>query len=185
MHLYFDKLGILKTIIPHGEIPRQGSTLNIYVCFDEDFFETEEEQNKHNVNIDLILPNNEVVTKNMVPVKPAYMSLFMPVSSSEVTYDFIPGVEYLTYHFAFEPEQATPIAGRVIANVSIVNTEDDTQNTEHFGRAEIFVEKTFGNAKLIVNEASLHYKNLTKQINQLQAQIKELKTIIEKNGRNN
>lgn len=173
MYLYFDKLGVLKTIIPHGEIPRQGSTLNLYVCFDEDFFETEEEQNKHNVNVDLILPNNEIGTKNMLPQDGwPKLKMFMPVSSSEVTYDFVPGVEYLTYHFSFTPEEATALAGKVIANISVVEIiekengklEDDTI---YFGRAEIFVEKTFGNAKLTVNEASLHYKNLTKQINKL------------------
>lgn len=173
MYLYFDKLGVLKTIIPHGEIPRQGSTLNLYVCFDEDFFETEEEQNKHNVNIDLILPNNEIGTKKMLPQDGwPKLKMFLPVSSSEVTYDFVPGVEYLTYHFSFTPEEATALAGKVIANISIVEIiekkdgklEDDTV---YFGRAEIFVEKTFGNAKLTVNEASLHYKNLTKQINHL------------------
>ena len=171
MYLYFDKLGVLKTIIPHGEIPRQGSTLNIYVCFDEDFFENLEEQQKHQVNVDLTLPNNETGTKNMITVSDPKLKLFMPVSSSEVTYDFIPGVEYLTYHFKFEPEQSTIFAGRVIANVSVVNLEEDNENTVHFGRAEIFVEKTFGDAKLVVNEASLHYKNLVKQINQLNTEM--------------
>ena len=179
MYLYFDKLGVLKTIIPHGEIPRQGSTLNLYVCFDEDFFESKAEQDKHSVNIDLILPNNEVGTKNMVPTSKPYLKTFLPVSSSEVTYDFIPGVDYLTYHFSFTPEQATAFAGKVIANISIVEIiekedgklEDDTI---YFGRAEIFVEKTFGNAKLTVNEASLHYKNLTNQINKINEKIANL-----------
>ena len=172
MYLYFDKLGVLKTVIPHGEIPRQGSTLNIYVCLDDDFFESDDDRANHNVNIDLILPNNEVGTKNMLP-QPGWpkLKMFMPVSSSEITYDFVPGVEYLTYHFKFEPEQSTAIAGRVIANISIVNIENDDENIEYFGRTEIFVEKTFGSAKVVVNEASLHYKNLVKQINQLNSKI--------------
>jgi len=39
MYLYFDKKGILKTKIDHGEPARQGNDLNITVCLDPDFFQ--------------------------------------------------------------------------------------------------------------------------------------------------
>ena len=175
MYLYFNKEGKLTTAIPHGEKVRQGGYLNITVCLDDDFFL--EKGDGWTCNIELSFPNGKLGTI-MLSSLPVRNGVFEKVSDSEVTYDLVDGRSYLMYDFKFAPEQATMEAGKIDALVSIVKTQADLTNPgtartvyetdlEYFGRAEIYVEKTFGFNKRIIDESSLHYKNLMKNINNL------------------
>ncbi|WP_281512130.1 hypothetical protein [Mammaliicoccus vitulinus] len=179
MYLYFNKEGILTTIIPHGEPIRQGSYLNIYVCLDEDFFEDEYSRNNSTINIDLILPNGKMGTTKMVPINnPIEPEQFTKTKDSEITYDLVPNRLYWTYHFRWTPEQSTIYAGKLIANISILKYVNSiNEDIQYFGNADLYVEKTFGTSKRVIDEASLHYKNLLDQINLLNINKAEQKAL--------
>ena len=183
MYLYFNKLGTLTTSIPHGEIPRQGSTLNLYVCLDSDFFETEEQRKKSVVNIDLILPNDEIGTRKWVTVEDARLLPFRKKTNNETIGDFVDGGYYWTYHFKFDAQGSTIYAGKLNAAVSIREIEsgsfDESLDLEeieelevkYFGVADIIVEKTFGKASFNDNISQSHYSNISKQINALVSRV--------------
>lgn len=116
MYVYYNKEGKLKTIIPHGAPVRQGDDLDLYVCFDADYFD-DKPYIDWVLNVDLILPNGNRGTTNAVPVDyPASPEVFHKTHDSEITYDLVEGRSYWTYHFHFEPEQATIFAGKLIGN---------------------------------------------------------------------
>lgn len=177
MYLYFNKEGILSTIIPHGETVRQGSYLNIYVLLDDDFFvDRGESIEQYSVNVELAFPNNTIGTVSTIPVNEPKLLPFEKLDDSEITYELIDGAQYWTYHFRFTPNQATLYAGKIFAMVSVMQTElTDPDNIEsaiekdllYYGKADIYVEKVFGIARRMVDESQLHYKNLVIQLNEL------------------
>ena len=177
MYLYFNKEGILSTIIPHGETVRQGSYLNIYVLLDDDFFvDRGESIEQYSVNVELAFPNNTIGTVSTIPVNEPKLLPFEKLDDSEITYELIDGAQYWTYHFRFTPNQATLYAGKIFAMVSVMQTElIDPDNIEsaiekdllYYGKADIYVEKVFGIARRMVDESQLHYKNLVIQLNEL------------------
>lgn len=177
MYLYFNKEGILSTIIPHGETVRQGSYLNIYVLLDDDFFvDRGDSIEQYSVNVELAFPNNTIGTVSTIPVNEPKLLPFEKLDDSEITYELIDGAQYWTYHFRFTPNQATLYAGKIFAMVSVMQTElTDPDNIEsaiekdllYYGKADIYVEKVFGIAKRMVDESQLHYKNLVIQLNEL------------------
>lgn len=187
MYLYFNKKGNLTTAIPHGEKVRQGGYLNLVVCLDSDFFL--EKGDGWTCNVELSFPNGKLGT-TFIADDEARHGIFEKVSDSEVTYDLVDGRDYLMYEFRFAPEQATTEAGKIDALVSIVKTNADLtkQGTakdvyetdlNYFGRAEIYVEKTFGYNKRVIDESSLHYKNLMKNINNLDSRKMNKDQVIE------
>ena len=168
MYLYFNKHGTLTTIIPHGEPVRQGSYLNIYVLLDDDFFSNINGNiNNYNVTVEIVFPDNPSISTNKISsVGGPNLLPFSKTDDSEMTYDLVQGVRYWTYHFRFTPSQATMNAGKINACVSIqkINILDygDVESTIeedllYFGKADIYVEKTFGAAKKIVNEYSYYH----------------------------
>ena len=171
MFLYFNKEGKLTTAIPHGEVPRQGNYLNIYVLLDLDFFDDKgEDYLDWSVNVELAFPDGKLTIPFTQKEGPEQLE-FRKVSDSEVTFDLVDGQEYLTYYFRFSPNQATANAGKIDALVSIQKTINDLTNRgtginieledlSYFGKAEINIEKTFGYAKRIINESGSHFKNL-------------------------
>lgn len=176
MYVYFNNEGVLKTTIPHGEPVRQGSNLNLYICLETDFFTSKNENIEDwTVNVDLILPNEKIGTTKLLTTKVDNIPetiIFQKTNDSEVTYDLKNGKDYLCYEFSFTPETSTVYAGTLIAAISLIKIDmvDGvviSKDTKYFGNANIFVEKTFGYGKRVVDESSLHYQNLVDQINDL------------------
>lgn len=171
MFLYFNKEGKLTTAIPHGEVPRQGNYLNIYVLLDLDFFDDKgEDYLDWALNVELAFPDGKLTIPFTQKEGPEQLE-FRKVSDSEVTFDLVDGQEYLTYYFRFSPNQATANAGKIDALVSMQKTVNDLTNRGtginigledyvYLGKAEINIEKTFGYAKRIINESGSHFKNL-------------------------
>nr|DAO54097.1 MAG TPA: hypothetical protein [Caudoviricetes sp.] len=192
MYVYFNNEGVLKTTIPHGEPVRQGSNLNLYICLEPDFFTSKNENIEDwTVNVDLILPNERIGTTKLLTTKVNNIPetiIFQKTNDSEVTYNLKNGKDYLCYEFSFTPETSTVYAGTLIAAISLIKIDmvDGvviSKDTKYFGNAIIFVEKTFGYGKRIVDESSLHYQNLVDQINDLnikKATKEELKEGLEK-----
>ena len=179
MYLYFNQEGDLTTNIPHGEILRQGSFLNITVCLDLDFFYNKEEnQEDWKVNMQLGLPNGVKSTTKIV--SDFSIEVFRKTNDSEITYDLIDGREYYMYKFKFTPEQATFLAGKLEIYTSLVKyvaiLDQYGVSTGQFSEEEImynglaiaYVEKIFGfGMRNIVDESNLHYNNLVAQINEI------------------
>lgn len=179
MYLYFNNEGELTTNIPHGEILRQGSFLNIVVCLDLDFFHSKEEnQEDWKVNIQLGLPNGIIGTTKIV--SDFKIATFRKTNDSEATYDLIDGKEYYMYKFSFTPEQATTVAGKLEIYTSLVKMiaildgngvstgEYSEENIVYNGTTISYIERVFGYDKRnIVDESNLHYNNLVAQINEI------------------
>ena len=170
MYLYFNKQGVLTTVIPHGEPVRQGSYLNISVCLDLDTF-SREDSAKYGCRVELSFPNEKLGTHS-IDLDGAEQEEFVKTDDSEITYDLVPGQDYWVYKFRFTPEQSTFNAGKVTANVSfgrynLEQNPSEIEDVQYAGSAEIFIEKTFGFSKRVTDNSSLHYNNLVAMINEL------------------
>lgn len=179
MYLYFNNEGDLTTNIPHGEILRQGSFLNIVVCLDLDFFYNKgENQADWKVNVQLGLPNGIIGTTKIV--SDFEIATFRKTNDSEATYDLIDGKEYYMYKFLFTPAQATTVAGKLEIYTSLVKMitildgngistgEYLEENIVYNGTTISYIERVFGYDKRnVVDESNLHYNNLVAQINEI------------------
>jgi hypothetical protein len=136
MYLYFDNGGTLRTLIPHGEIPRQGNPLNLYLCFDEDRFDEESRQN-FIIKIRFTFPDGTLsneYTINPLQTDPNnngyYLGLqqFEKLSDSEITFALKPGMEYHMFKYGFSgADRITTLYGKVLIHISFVYTEYDEE----------------------------------------------------------
>lgn len=99
MYLYFDYDRTLKTAIPHGEIPRQGSDLTIKVCLPLDFWrktgKTDEEYSK---SISFEYAGGTHSPEFMLPTQ-GNEEQFNKLYATEDIFDFRDGDTYLTYKY--------------------------------------------------------------------------------------
>ena len=136
MYLYFDNGGTLRTLIPHGEIPRQGNPLNLYLCFDEDRFDEESRQN-FIIKIRFTFPDGTL--SNEYTINPLqtdsnnngyYLGLqqFEKLSDSEITFALKPGMEYHMFKYGFTgADRITTLYGKVLIHISFVYKEYDEE----------------------------------------------------------
>lgn len=167
MYLHFNKEGKLKTSINHGEPIRQGSTLRITVCFDVDDFK---EFADKTVNMKIIGVDGKT-TYNIL-VGHEEIRTFIKASNSELTYTLIPGKKYYMFDFVYDVNEEygypTVNAGKIAAIVSIVEPRENGSDLVLVqGRADLFVEKTFGMAQSTTIDSISHYEELKSDINTL------------------
>lgn len=182
MYLYFNKQGVLTTVIPHGEPVRQGSTLNLYVCFDEDYFSSKEELNKFVISSNLILPSSSNRSTDFIFQNyPSHPVLFEKLIDSEITYDLIPGKYYWIFHQELAPELSTVNSGKLTINVKIEKPiiDESLENSpvietvKYLGKADVYIEKTYGNSAIVSNISENHYNNLVNQFKELLATVQD------------
>lgn len=133
MYLYFDRDGILKTKIDHGEKLRQGGDLHITVCLDYNFWLTKGwrigERNAAIMALELVLPqgldgtDSSVSTIPVVPDGPSdgELSTFERLYGSEVVYNLVPGNVYLMYKFHLPASLSNGFWGKVGLKLSASN----------------------------------------------------------------
>ena len=174
MILYFNKFGELTTSIPHGEPVRQGNNINLYVYLDVDFFETDEDIETHKINIEFTMPKNGAVSSVPQIMQFQGIKQFKKITDSEIIYDLVNNREYLCYYSLVQSGISTVYPGNLIANVSIVNTENaestEVKDVRYTGSAQIFVERTFGSTQRVSDVSSSHYQQLLNQLNNFVAQ---------------
>ena len=184
MYIYFNKEGVLTTQINHGEVARQGGTLRLYIAFDKDFdlsnkildirFKKPSENYFSNINY---FPDSQV----------PQFKVFEKVKNNEITYDFIEGETYQVYTWTAD---STVGITDEYGNVSIVvrlfeDTDGNNQTIEKIlmqGAFQLYVEKTYGNAKpqTTINQTEYNYLvnvvgNVDKRVGNLELhEIKEL-----------
>ena len=167
MYIYFDNQGKQKAVIPHGEIPREGSALNIYVCLPYDFWSSKNKTDgNYSKTIELIYPDKSI----SVAMSPIYNiadevvmegeeATFLKQYACEPTYDFMEGGAYLRYHWSLNGEEVK--AGKITAIIKFAATDDTIIN----GTVQIFVEKTYYDAKRTAEEKILiKYDDIIKEI---------------------
>lgn len=169
MILYFNKTGELTTVIPHGEPVRQYNNINMYVYLDEDFFEDEEDREKHTFNLELTMP--KVGATSSVPQIMYYKGItqFKKLTDSEITYDLVDNKTYICYYSLVQSGLSTVYPGNLVCNISIVKTKDasstEVVDTQYLGMAQIFVERTFGSTKRVSDTSAAQYQQMLNQLN--------------------
>ena len=178
MYLYFDKTGTLKTVISHGEIPRQGNPLSLFLCFDRD-----SEFNEYNIyeylfKISFTYPDG--TKSDEFPVNPnskgVYLGFvkFEKLIDSEVTFDLIPGNYYYTFYTKFTASQATQQYGKMIIHTAVYHNYE----LKYEQNASIFVEKTLGNMNRSNFITPDQYNFLLSQINQYIIEFNSLQPVM-------
>lgn len=158
MYLYFDKKGILKTKIDHGEVARQGSDLHVTVCFDSDFFEYLHSQNNelsdNYTNWTLTASTQKIGSAEIIADGLAFDSsfqerVFKKMYDSEITYSLKDGVIYLMFDCAFSAGDSTNFGLPIQLNFTLgdITTYDDetsTMITTPIASVTVEIEKTLG-----------------------------------------
>lgn len=149
MYLYFDKSGILKATIPHGEIIRQGGAFSLYFCFDYNRFNNEEIYD-YTLNVMFTLPdgtNSDVYyldPNNDETCRYLGLKQFNKLIDSEMTFGLIPGVEYHVIEKEFYTnEHLTDLFGKLTAHLSLYKNGKIIREEN----AILHVERTIGNQK--------------------------------------
>lgn len=188
MYLYFRKNNTLTTVIPHGEPVRQGSTLNLYILFDVDYPDIK----KKGIRIELRRPGSSIIPfTTQVPVEVPKEIVFKKTYENEIIYDLKDNEKYYCFRFKVYPENSTSIAGKLLLTTSLLTYEDDAsvstgiiqepedyvsiiKETTYLGRADIYVEKTYGNNLMCNNLSTAQYEQLLDDISLLNTKMNEI-----------
>lgn len=180
MYIYFNKLGELTTIIPHGEIVRQGTWFTLNVALDKDvdmsnlnmWFRFKRRGNERFVGDENYQGHFDMIKSGI--------QTFHKVEPKEATFDLVDGQDYAIFTYKVSTDTGlTAIDGNVEIVFTLteqVTSEDGQQVTEDVkmqGRANIYVEPTYGlhperGLDLSVSE----YATIMQTINQLQNSLK-------------
>lgn len=187
MYIYFNKLGELTTIIPHGEIVRQGTWFTLNVALDKDtdmsnlnmWFRFKRRGNERFVGDENYQGHFDMIKSGI--------QTFHKVEPKEATFDLVDGQDYAVFTYKVSTDTGlTAIDGNVEIVFTLteqVTNEDGQQVTEDVkmqGRANIYVEPTYGlhperGLDLSVSE----YATIMQTINQLQNSLKVTNITIE------
>ena len=165
MYLYFDKEGVLKTKIDHGEKLRQGGDLHITVCLDYDFWLAKGwhigERNSALMSLKIVTPQGldgvdaTVSTIDFTPDGPldGELSTFERLYGSEVVYNLIPGNVYLMYKFHVPASTSRDFWGKVELHFTAAN---DLTTQDYVKIAETAIWNK-NNYSLAVGERGIAY----------------------------
>jgi hypothetical protein len=179
MYLYFDKEGVLKTKIDHGEKLRQGGDLHITVCLDYDFWLAKGwhigERNSALMSLKIVTPQGldgvdaTVSTIDFTPDGPldGELSTFERLYGSEVVYNLIPGNVYLMYKFHVPASTSRDFWGKVELHFTAAN---DLTTQDYVKIAETTIWNK-GNYKLANGERGIAYSYNT-QTQKIEAKVR-------------
>lgn len=179
MYLYFDKDGVLKTKIDHGEKLRQGGDLHITVCLDYDFWLAKGwhigERNSALMSLKIVTPQGldgvdaTVSTIDFTPDGPldGELSTFERLYGSEVVYNLIPGNVYLMYKFHVPASTSRDFWGKVELHFTAAN---DLTTQDYVKIAETTIWNK-GNYKLANGERGIAYSYNT-QTQKIEAKVR-------------
>lgn len=182
MFIYFNKLGELTTIIPHGEIVRQGSWFTLNVALDDDvdisdknmWFRYKRRGSERFTGDTNYQGHFDMIKEGSIP--------FKSLDQKEATFDLVDGKYYKVFSYKVNTDTGmTAIDGNVEVVFTLV-TSDTTGGTEDVkmeGRANIYVEPTYGlhperGLDLSVSE----YATIMQSINQIQNSYKVKNVVV-------
>ena len=175
MYLYFKNDGTLTTQITHGQIPRQGSNLNIYALVSTDFFMENGDASVGDwiASIEIINKNGQSLLTTSSNVLPSMtfdgLVTFQKSNNSEVTYDLVDDEDYYGYSFTVLNEDypsVTAQPGDILVGITFVNLNDQSKNVV-CGESTIYIEP-------VLNEIYLKPVITPDQYNELKALIQVL-----------
>ena len=175
MFLYFNKQGELTTCIPHGEIPRQGNPLNVYVTLDRNFFQNKIPNTPDGWKVKISVVHSESEITEGFPADYLGLIKFKKTNDSEITYDLVNGNSYYTFWYKIPAQYSTDEYGdkkilvtlytkKILADGSYSETETEKYNQEVY---DFHVEKTFGNSSISNTISKNQYKILLERIDKL------------------
>ena len=174
MYFYFDSQDKLRTSISHGEIPRQGSTINIYLCFDEDRFDDiYNKVSDYVLQVSFTLPDGTQTQTEHLSLSNGYLGLeiFNKLTDSEMTFDLKPGFEYHTFKKSFYSSSAiSQVYGKVTMHIAFYKNEEYLY-TEN---GTFYVERTIGNKRTTSTITPGEYEALNTLINQYIVQFEQI-----------
>ena len=159
MYIYFNSSLEPTTVIPHGEILRQGGDLNVYVCFDE-------EVQTAGKSISCSVIHNESVIGTPHFLDYIGNRVFYRTKDSEVIYDLVEGQSYQTYHTKFYPNEATEEFGNITLSFEFIDPKGKVTKT---AAVKTYVEKTIGYSKPKIEITPSQYDQLIKEIQKIDA----------------
>lgn len=167
MYLYFNKNGDLTTKIPHGEIVRQGNSIDLYICFPLEFSQNLEE---YKINVEFIKPASSIP----FTLEADYIGKkeFYKLKDSEVTFDLIDGKKYHTFYL--KCSNVTVDSGILRINFSLKKDEEEF----FLESTEIFIEKTIGFNKNDTTIDNDEFEYLKNKIEELEERINILETMV-------
>lgn len=141
MILYYDNLGKLNTIIPHGEIPRQGdSSLNLYVYFKKDYYDAN--YTGFNLFVRYKFADDINYSGNMMFMTDDISEDYFEPIENEEEVERVGGLEenvlYRIYKIAIPDIDKW---GKMSLVLEFQNSNNVVKN---LGKAEIYIEKTLG-----------------------------------------
>ena len=163
MWIYFNKQGNLTAKIPHGEIIRQNSTFNFYIAIEKEYFREffntsikpfesytlEQLVNKINETFEasLTILGVDISTSLTMEIKEFYK-----IKSTEITYNFEHGKQYLTYHY-FGDHNLLTSSGTHEASLQLGSKIDNI--VKMFGNISFYVEKTYNTENNNINNGTV------------------------------
>lgn len=163
MWIYFNKQGNLTAKIPHGEIIRQNSTFNFYIAIDKEYFREffntsikpfesytlEQLVNKINETFEanLTILGVDISTSLTMEIKEFYK-----IKSTEITYNFEHGKQYLTYHY-FGDHNLLTSSGTHEATLQLESKNNDI--VKMLGNISFYVEKTYNTENNNINNGTI------------------------------
>lgn len=150
MYIFFNKLGKATTILPHGQIVRQGGDLDLYVAMDIDFDPT----NKL-VEFYYKRPGDKYFSPSgtqLILLNDGNKLEFKKNEDETYTYDLKDGEKYYTYYKHFDSDNPiTSIAGTIEIVIRIYKSSKSENSNVYSvntldvqGLLKIYVEKTLG-----------------------------------------
>ena len=193
MLFYYDNNGKLVTISPHGEIPRQGGALVLYVLMNKNFNDNTNDPGEDGTG----MQNRMMTARFKCPSEIVYSEDY-PMALNEDLWEFkkLPGesigslIDGETYYL-FTVDLSDTYANKEAGNLDIVftlykyeleNDEPviDTSMTINLGKATVFIEETLGLAPYSgVGMTYTEYQSLMAYLNQYQNTVNTLSSYVD------
>lgn len=181
MYLYYNNDGTLTTQLTHGQIPRQGSNLNIVAMVSLDFFKTNGDASVGDwyATIQIVNENGQDLINGVAVMKREGVTTFTKANNSEVTYDLVNDEDYYAFSFgalidSFPNVTAQP--GNIKVGITFNNSNYPLKKVVG-GEATIYIEPVLDEIYLNPVITPGQYNELKELIQTLQGYLDNVVTL--------
>lgn len=181
MYLYYNNNGTLTTQLTHGQIPRQGSNLNIVAMVSLDFFQTNGDASVGDwyATIQIVNENGQDLINGVAVMTREGVTTFTKANNSEVTYDLVNDEDYYTFSFgalidSFPNVTAQP--GNIKVGITFNNSNYPLKKVVG-GEATIYIEPVLDEIYLNPVITPGQYNELKELIQTLQGYLDNVVTL--------